>query len=421
MIAKPLILRLLLAFCLGVSLLHADPAEKFIRHPIETDYSVEDPEFLQTISHVLQAPLVPGNRVKELINGHQYFPAMLEAISRAEKTITFENFIWRSGQVSDRFIDALSERARAGVKVHCIVDSFGALKFKKKDRKRLRDAGVQLEIHNQLYPWNCWKWNHRTHRKTLVVDGKVGFTGGICIADEWDGNEENVMRWRDTEFMLEGPVVGQIQGIFMDNWMRGRSEVLHGNDYFPALRKEGDILAQAFKSGARDGTENARLLYYYSIAAARKSILLSHSYFVPDNLAIEMLVRARKRGVKIEVITPGKIDWNIVRRAARSRWNDLLEAGVEIYEYQPVKYHPKVMVVDDVWVTCGSINFDDRSFRINEEANVNIWDREFARRQVEIFERDKSRAIKVDLREFQKRPWHLKLVEHFCGLFRGLL
>lgn len=402
-------------------LLQADPQEKFIREPIETSYSVADQEFLDTISHILHAPLVPGNEIRELINGHEYFPEMLAAIAKAQKSITFENFIWRSGSVSDRFIAALTDRARAGVKVHCIVDSFGARGFKHKDRKRMRDAGVELEIHNQIYPWNFWKWNHRTHRKTLVVDGQVGFIGGICIADEWDGNEENIRRWRDTELIVKGPVVPQLQGIFMDNWIRGRSEVLHGPDYFTNVPPAGPMLAQAFKSGARDGVENARLLYYYSMAAARKNIRLSHSYFVPDNLAIEMMVRARQRGVRVEVITAGKIDWNIVRRAARSRWNRLLEAGVEIYEYQPVKYHAKVMVVDDLWVTCGSINFDDRSFRINEEANLNVWNAEFAKRQADVFEHDKSRAIKVNPEEFKRRPFSLRFVEHFCGLFRGLL
>src|SRR5205085_4862320 len=167
--------------------------------------------------------------------------------------------------------------------------------------------------------------------KTLVIDGKVGFIGGICIADEWDGDATSLKGWRDVEFKVEGPVVSEIQSIFMDNWIRTSSEVLHGPDYFPALEVAGAIPAQAFKSGPEDGAENARLLYLYSIAAARKSIRFSHSYFVPDNLAIDMLIAARKRGVKIEVITPGKIDWNIVRRAARSRWDKLLEAGVEFY------------------------------------------------------------------------------------------
>src|SRR6185369_2380105 len=147
--------------------------EKIIRTPIETDYSVTDPAFRETISHHLHDPLVPGNKIQELVNGVEIFPAMLEAIRQATNTITFENFIWRSGELSDQFIEALSERARAGVKVHCSVDSFGAFKFKHADRRKLRSSGVELEIFNQIYPWNCWTWNHRTHRKILVVDGKI--------------------------------------------------------------------------------------------------------------------------------------------------------------------------------------------------------------------------------------------------------
>jgi cardiolipin synthase len=369
----------------------------------------------------LHAEITESNKVTTLINGVQIFPAMLNAIARATNTITFENFIWRSGELSDRFIEALSERAAAGVKVHCMVDSFGALKLKRADRRRLREAGVEFHIFNQIYPWNCWTWNHRTHRKTLVIDGKVGFIGGICIADEWDGDASEPNHWRDTEFMVEGPAVGQLQGIFMDNWMRVQSEVLHGDGYFPPIEGAGTIKAEAFKSGPQDGAENARLLYLFSIAAAKKSIRLSHSYFVPDNLAIDMLVAARNRGVKIEIITPGRIDWNIVRRAARSRWDKLLDAGVEFYEYQPSKYHCKLMIVDDVWVTCGSINFDDRSFRINGEGNINVYDEAFAAEQIRIFEQDKAKSVHITREKFKKRPLRIKLVEKFYGLFRGLL
>ena len=401
----------------------ARAVEKIIEVPIVTDYSVSDPEFAQTISHLLSAQLVAGNRITELLNGDEFFPAMLDAISNATNSITFENFIWRSGKMSDLFIEALAERARAGVRVLCIIDSFGALKFKRRDRNRLREAGVELYIFNQMYPWNCWTWNHRTHRKTLVVDGKVGFTGGMCVADEWnwDGETPDPHRWRETQFMIEGPVVAQIQGVFNDNWLRTSSEVLHGPEFFPELDAVGASIAQCFKSGPRDGAENARLLYLYSIAAARKSIRLAHSYFVPDNLAIDMLVAARERGVEVEVISPGIIDWNIVRRAARSRWGRLLEAGVKFYEYQPARYHPKIMIVDDIWVTAGSINFDDRSFRINGEANINILDAEFAARQIAIFEDDKAASIYVDPEKFENRPWYIKAVEHFWGLFRGLL
>lgn len=411
-----------LSFLVLLSFLFSTSAmEKIIRAPIVTDYGVDDPQFLRSMSQQLHAGLTRSNSVTELINGAQIFPAMLAAISKATNSITFENFIWRSGNLSDRFVAALTARARDGVKVHCIVDSFGAWKLKHSDRRKLRDAGVQLDIFNPIHFWNFWTWNHRTHRKTLVVDGKVGFIGGICIADEWDGNASEPNHWRDTEFRVEGPVVGEIQGVFMDNWMRVQSEVLHGNDYFPALEPQGNLLAQCFKSGPEDGAENARLLYLYSIAAARKSIRLSHSYFVPDNLAIDLLVAARKRGVKIEIITPGRIDFNIVRRAARSRWGKLLDAGVEFYEFQPSKYHCKQMIVDDLWVTSGSINFDDRSFRINGEANLNVYDPAFAARQIEIFEQDKSKSLQITKEKFDKRPLRIKFIENFCGLFRGLL
>jgi cardiolipin synthase len=395
--------------------------DKIIRHPIVTDYSVTNEAFLESISHHLHAPLVGGNKVQELVNGVEIFPAMLAAIREATNTITFENFHWASGKLSDEFIEALADRARAGVKVHCVVDSIGAFKFKHADRKRLRAAGVELEIFNQIYPWNFWTWNHRTHRKTLVVDGRIGFIGGICIADTWTGDATDPKHWRDTEYMIEGPSVGQLQGVFMDNWMRATSRVLHGLDYFPVLEPKGDSFAQFFKSGPRDGAENARLLYLYSIAAARKSIRIAHSYFVPDNLAVQALVAAARRGVKVEVIAPGIIDWNIVRRAARSRWDALLEAGVKIYEYQPARYHCKIMIVDDAWVTCGSINFDDRSFRINSEANVNIYDPVFAKRQAEIFEKDKAEARPIVREKFKKRKWYIRAVESFWGLFRGLL
>jgi cardiolipin synthase len=413
--------RLFLALCFFAGVSSSFGIEKLIRVPIQTDYGVEDPAFLPSIGGLLRAPVLEGNSVREYVNGTNIFPAMLEAISKAERTITFENFIWKSGELSDRFIDALTERARAGVKVHCIVDGFGALKLKHSDQERLGNSGVMLEIFNPMRPWNFTKWNHRTHRKLLTIDGKIGFIGGICISDAWDGDAPDDEHWRDTEFKVEGPVVSEFQGVFMDNWLRTRSAVPNGTNYFPLPEHKGNVLAQCFKSGPQDGAENARLLYLYSIAAARKTIRLSQSYFVPDNLAIDMLVEARKRGVKVEIITPGIIDANIVRRAARSRWDKLMLAGVDFYEYQPARYHCKVMIVDDIWVTCGSVNFDDRSFRINDEANINIYDREVAARQIAIFENDKTKCVKIERKAFRHREWYIRCVENFCGMFRGLL
>ncbi len=207
----------------------------------------------------------------------------------------------------------------------------------------------------------------------------------------------------------------------MQNRLETKSEVLHGEAYFPLLGQAGSALAQCFATGPGEGPENARLVFLFSIAAARKSIKLAHSYFVPDDLTIDMLIAARNRGVRVEVITPGIIDLNFVRRASRSRWGKLLKAGVEFYEYQQALYHCKVMIVDDLWVTVGSVNLDDRSLHINDEANLNVLDQDFAQTQIKVFEQDKSKSRRMTLSDYKKRPCHIKLWEHLAGLFRSQL
>jgi cardiolipin synthase A/B len=263
--------------------------------------------------------------------------------------------------------------------------------------------------------------NHRDHRKLLVVDGFVGFTGGACLADEWMGNADSKERWRDTHFRIEGPAVAQLQGVFMDNWIQTQHEVLHGAAYFPPLKAAGSVYARCYKTGPRDGVEAARLVYLYSIAAARKNIRIAHSYFVPDGLVIEALLDARERGVQIEIITPGIIDANVVRRASRARWNELIKAGVEFYEYQPSLFHCKVMIVDDIWVTAGTVNFDDRSFRINDENTLEVLDHDFAATQIGIFERDKAKSRRITEQEYRKRSWPTKAYEQFMSFFRAWL
>ena len=396
-------------------------SHRTINRRIETRFAVADPDFRETISHLLGAPLVPGNSIEELKNGVEIFPAMLRDIRNARHSITFENFIWRSGKLSTQFVNAFSERARAGVRVHVVVDAIGALFLDDADVFEMREAGVEFERYNRPRWYNVHELNHRTHRKLMIVDGRVGYIGGICIADEWMGNAEFPPLWRDTHYRVQGPVVAQMQGVFMDNWMEVRSEVLFGEEYFPETTNAGPAVAQAFKSGPGEGTEDARLLYLLSIASARHHIRLAHSYFVPDDLAVEMLVAARKRGVQIEIITPGIIDANVVRRASRSRWGKLMEAGVEFYEYQPTLYHNKFMVVDDVWVTAGSINFDDRSFRINDEANINVLDRDFAAVQIASFEADKAVSRRLTQKHYRARSLFIKCIEHFAGLFRSQL
>jgi cardiolipin synthase len=248
--------------------------------------------------------------------------------------------------------------------------------------------------------------NNRTHRKVLVSDGRVGFTGGVGIADKWDGNAQDAEHWRDTHFRIEGPAVAQMQATFLDNWTKVTGKVLHGEDYFPRLESRGGMRAQMFSSSPEGGAESMRLMYLLAITAATQSIDLANAYFVPDDFAVTALVAAMKRGVRVRIIVPGPItDTQTVRHASRNNWGPLLAAGAQIYEFQPTMYHVKVMVVDGRMVSVGSTNFDPRSFRLNDEANLNIFDEGFARRQTKVFEEDMARSRKVSLAEWSARPW----------------
>lgn len=402
--------------------LNLSTSEKKIEHRITHLYGVEDPQFLRSMGTLLGPPVIDGNTVKELLNGDQIFPAMLTAIRGAQKSVTFETYIYWSGEIGREFSQALAERAKAGVKVHVLLDWVGANKLDDDALALMRDAGVEVEMYHPLRWYNLGRVNNRTHRKLLVIDGRIGFTGGVGIADKWLGSARNPDEWRDSHFQLEGPAVAQMQATFMDNWMKSRSEVLHGDVYFPPLTQRGEHQAQVFKSSSTEGSESVRLMYLLSMTSAKKSLLIANSYFVPDDLSIDTLVGARKRGVRVEIIVPGaKIDTAVTRRASRSRWGKLLEAGVEISEFQPTMYHCKVMIVDGLWVSVGSTNFDSRSFRLNDEANLNIYDATFAQRQTEIFNDDKKRARRVTLAEWQSRPLKEKLLESAAGLFRSQL
>jgi cardiolipin synthase A/B len=374
------------------------------------------------MSHLLGAPVVPGNRVTALLNGDQSFPAMLEAIRSAKRSITLETYIFWPGTIGSTFAQALAERARAGVATHLILDGVGSQKLDEELIDGMRQAGVQVVTFRPLRWYNLDRVNHRTHRKLLVVDGRVGFTGGLGIADLYLGHAQDRDHWRDGQFRAEGPVVGQLQAAFLDNWIESGGSLLHGTDYFPPLDSAGGALAQAVHSSPGGGTESLRLMYHLAIASARRSILIANPYFVPNTLAVEMLVDARRRGVSVEIIVPGPItDAGLVRRASRAKWEPLLEAGVRIYEYQPTMYHNKLMVVDDYWVSVGSTNFDNRSFRLNDEANLNVFDEAFARAQVEIFAQDRARSREVTLEDWRGRPVTERLEEMVAWALRRQL
>ena len=393
------------------------PSEKQIERQLLQNYDTADPQFRRSMGVLLGPPIIEGNKVEVLLNGNQIFPAMLEAIRGAQHTITFETYIYWSETIGKEFSDALIERARAGVKVHVMLDFMGSIKMDLAVIDAMKQAGVHVQRYHKPVWWKFTRLNNRTHRKLLIVDGKTGFTGGVGIADQWRGNAANDTQWRDTHFRVEGPVVGQMQAVFNDNWTKATGQVLDGPHYFPALQKAGTHDAQMFSSSPTGGSGSMQLMYLIAINAARHTIHLSASYFVPDELAIKALVRAVERGVDVRIITPGPdIDSDVVRAASRARWGDLLRGGVKIAEFQPTMYHVKALIVDSMMVSVGSTNFDNRSFSINDEANLNVMDRGFAGEQVTIFNADWARAKPVTLQAWENRPWSDKLYGEIASL-----
>lgn len=413
------LLSVLVTGVLVILALNFDSGEKKIEQAIPRLYDAEDPQFLRVMGVMLGPPIVGGNRYEELRNGDEIFPAMLDAIRHARRSITFETYIYWAGDIGRMFADALSERARAGVKVHLLLDWLGSEKIDEALIALMMAAGVQVERYHPLRWYDLARLNNRTHRKILVVDGHIGFTGGVGIAPEWTGHAQDADHWRDTHFRIEGPAVAQMQAVFLDNWIKTRGEVLHGVDYFPAIAPAGDGRAQVFMSSPSGGAESMHLMYLLAITAARRSIDLSMAYFVPDDLALRALSDAVKRGVHLRIIVPGPItDTQTVRKAGRALWGDLLEAGAEIYEYQPTMYHCKVMIVDGFMTSVGSTNFDNRSFRLNDESNLNIYDTTFAARQTAVFEDDMAHARRVTYEAWQHRPWQEKALEELASVFK---
>ena len=281
---------------------------------------------------------------------------------------------------------------------------------------------MQIEKFHKPHWYNLARLNNRTHRKLLVVDGQVGFTGGVGIAPQWMGNAQDPDHWRDSHYLVRGPVVAQMQATFLDNWLKVTGKVLHGELYFPPIAPAGAQKAQMFSSSPSSGSESMQLMYQLAITAAERSIDLSVAYFVPDELTQKHLMDALARGVRVRFITPGEhTDTDTVKAASRATWGPLLQAGVLIYACQPTMYHCKVMIVDQLLVSVGSTNFDNRSFRLNDEANLNVYDAAFAKRQTEVFEDDLKRSRRVTYEEWLNRQLREKAHEKLTGWLRSQL
>jgi cardiolipin synthase len=396
-------------------------ADRPIDYRIHCNYTVSDPQFPQTLGNLLGPSLQNGNMVSSLRNGDEIFPAMLSAIRRATKTIDLESFIYWSGTIGTEFTTALCERAQAGVKVHVLVDAFGSKEIDSHFMKQMRDAGVKVYSYHPLNIFDPRSWSefdHRTHRKLLIVDGKVGFIGGVGIADSWSGNGTQSDHWRDNHYRVEGPVVGQLQAVFADNWLQTTGgEVLCGDAYFPKLESAGNVWAQVCKSSPQGGSENMQLMMLLSINAAGKRIRIENSYFVPDQATRDALIAARKRGVDVQIIMPGaKIDDQVVRHASRAHWEELLKAGIRLYQFQPAMLHCKLLIIDDLWVSIGSSNMDNRSFRHNDEANLNVLDPNFAGQQASVFEEDKTHSREVIYDQWKHRSFGERLKNTLADL-----
>lgn len=406
-----------LALIAGLLVSNFMGGEAKIEHRIERIYVLDDPRFTYELGVLLGPPFLKGNKISALLNGDQIFPPMLAAIRDAKVSITFETYIYWSGDIGQEFADALTERARQGVKVHVLLDWVGSAKMDDNMLAAMRDAGVEVRKFHPPHWSNLGRLNNRTHRKLLVVDGRAGFTGGVGIAPQWTGRAQDPAHWRDTHFQVEGPVVAQLQSVFIDNWIKVTGDVLHGPDYFPVLEMVGQETAQMFSSSPSGGSESMQLMYLLAITAASRSIDLSAAYFVPDALTMRALVDAVKRGVKLRIIVPGEhIDSDAVRGASRANWGPLLSAGSIIAEYSPTMYHCKVMIVDGMLTSVGSTNFDNRSFRLNDEATLNVVDKAFASVQTKIFEADLALSHRVSFAEWQERPVREKLAEWIASL-----
>jgi cardiolipin synthase A/B len=407
------------ALWLGANLM---TAEKRLLYRPRRLYTSEDPDFRRALGILLGPPLVPGNHVETLINGDQIFPSMLDAIKAAKISITFETFVFRD-KIGCEFCEALSAAAKRGVNVCILLDWLGSSGMDQKLLDATREAGCDVQIYHPPKWFHLGRLNNRTHRKVLIVDGLVGFTGGVGMGTEWLGNAQDPQHWRESHYRVEGPVVAQMQAVFVDNWIKATGRVLHGPKFFPeTYPSAGDMDAQMFGSSPAGGSESMHLMVLLALTAARKSIDIENAYFLPDKLIIEALVAAARRGVRVRIVVPGQYtDARIGRWAAHALYADLLDAGVEIYEYQPTMIHCKVMVVDGMWTSVGSANFDERSFRLNDEANLNVFSASLAAEQIRQMNEDIAKSKRMEQRRWARRSSTRRVYENLALLLRSQL
>jgi cardiolipin synthase len=367
---------------------------------------VGTPDFMRAAEALTGAPITEGNDAELLINGERIFPAMLETIRSAERSLCLETYVYWQGDIAREVAAAVCDRARAGVDCKVILDALGSIKMERSLVDDMREAGAAVSRFRAPKPWTLRRLTNRTHRRVVVADGEVGMTGGVGIAEEWMGDAEGPDHWRDTHVRVRGPVVRGFQGAFAEHWLEATGEVLGGEEFLPELEPVDDGgRMQLVRSKSGVGDTNVEALYYLAIASAKEKIDLTAAYFAPRPAFIEALAESARRGVRIRLLVNGPhTDKELVRVAGRAAYAPLLDAGVEIYEYQPTMLHAKSMVVDGSWCSVGSVNFDNRSFQLHDEATLSIWSEEMAGLLAESFEADIGRADRIEPGRFGKRP-----------------
>jgi len=383
--------------------------------------SVSDPSFIPTMEAYTASTVSTGNRVDFLLNGQKIFPAQLAAIRSAQRTITYAQYFYEDGPPAVALVEAISERCRAGIRAHVLLDGFGSMKMPAELRQQLVDAGCEVATFRPIRPWAVDEANNRNHRRILVVDGKVGFTGGSGASSKWMGNGRREGHWRETDARMEGPAVNDLQGAFAENWLEATGHVLGGPGYFGPQPARGTVRAQVVRSSPTNGSFAMYTMYLLAMSSARQNIYMTNPYFLPDEQMRKALLEAKRRGVKVILLLPGAIDNNIVRQASRGGFGELLEAGIEIHEYRSGLLHAKTMAVDGLWATVGSTNVDNRSFALNDELNLALYDADMTVALQKIFLDDLQHSRPVDPAQWRSRGLVTRALEWFSMPFKPQL
>lgn len=382
-----------------------------IPYHIERDLDAASEHFVRVLESTCLATLTTGNRVEIFTDGPRFYPAMLEAIRSARETINMECYIFKKGRIGDAFVDALAERARAGVRVTLVMDAIGSFGAFRASAGPLRAAGCRVEPYQRLTWYRLGRINNRTHRELLVVDGRVAFVGGAGVADWWAHPSKDKPVWRDMMARVEGPVVSQIQGVAAENWLECCGEILTGPETYKVHEKADGVSAFALKSSPSDRATISRVLFQTLVEGANRECRISTPYFLPDKAFRKALIRTARRGVRLIVVVPGAgTDQRWVRLASRRMFGQLLDAGVRIYEYEPGMIHVKMLVVDGLWCAIGTTNLDNRSFEHNDEVNLTIRDAQVAARLLQDQTADMAKAREVTLADWKRRPLWEKLI-----------